>query len=250
VGDKEQTTPAGQYLTRRMAEVGYKTKSDLADRAGVSRSTITRLYSNPEYRPDIHNMRRLAGALDVDPEVLVAAIYGESTPTEPADLHPLAAELGRMLADDSPLSVSGRALHELLIDRAMEPARAEMRGKQPPQNLRVGDTVISKTPEGRVRIEPAAQPDDNPDPLEAKFERLQLLAYGLNPSDVRRLADSVQLLLEWVDARQGVPEMTDHERRALEDMQRAANAHNRALREHLAGDAPASESQRAGKRRS
>lgn len=94
------------------------------------------------------------------------------------------------------------------------------------------------------------RPADEPDPLEAKLERLQLLASGLNPSDARRLADSVQLLLEWVDARLGVPEMTDDERRALEDMQRAANAHNRAIREHRAAGAPTSESGRAVRGRS
>jgi hypothetical protein len=53
--------------------------------------------------------------------------------------------------------------------------------------------------------------DDDLDPLEAKLERLQFLDHGLNPTDRRRLRDNVQLLLEWVDARQGVPEMTGEE---------------------------------------
>ncbi|MER7280480.1 helix-turn-helix transcriptional regulator [Dactylosporangium sp. NPDC000244] len=164
VGDTEKTTPAGRYLTRRMNELGFKTKADLADRAGVSRSTITRLFSNADYRPDIHNMRRLAGALEVDPEVLVAAIYGEAAPAEPAAIHPLAAELGRMLAEDSPLSVSTRALQEVLVDQVMEGGRREMRGGQPPQSLRVGEAVISKLASGRVQVEPAGPSGEEPGP--------------------------------------------------------------------------------------
>jgi transcriptional regulator with XRE-family HTH domain len=74
--------------------------------------------------------------------------------------------------------------------------------------------------------------DDDPDPLEAKLERLPLLAQGLNPTDRRRLADSVQLLLEWVDARHGVPEMTAEERERLEQFQRTTRALNKATAEH------------------
>lgn len=117
------------------------------------------------------------------------------------------------------------------IEQALQwPAGRIARLRNEEQNLRVGDAVISRTPDDRVRIDQVA--DDDSDPLEAKLERLPLLAQGLNPTDRRRLADSVQLLLEWVDARHGVPEMTAEERERLEQFQRTTRALNKATAEH------------------
>lgn len=132
VGDTETpTTPAGRYLQQRMNDLGYKTKADLANAADVSPSTITRLFKRAEYRPDIDVMRRLARGLHVEHDDLVAAIYGETAVAEPAVMHPLAAELARMLAVDSPLSDPSRQTVEVLVDRAIEPSRREMRTGQP-----------------------------------------------------------------------------------------------------------------------
>jgi transcriptional regulator with XRE-family HTH domain len=245
VGDDEQPmTPAGQYLTRRMSELGFKTKADLADTAGVARSTITRLFKRPEYRPDVDVMRRLARGLQVEHDDLVAAIYGEPADAEPALLHPLAAELGRMLADDSPLSRSTRAVQEFVVDRVMETGRGEMRGGaqflgygqfgavfEAPAPESQAETVAIRVPLSNNVAAAPTEFDDDPDPLEAKLERLPLLALSLNPTDRRRLADSVQMLLEWVDARRGVPEMTDEERERLEAVQRSTRAASMALRE-------------------
>lgn len=102
-------------------------------------------------------------------------------------------------------------------------------------------------PQSRYLARSAPTAADDPDPLEAKLERLQLLAHGLNPADLRRLADSVQLLLEWVDGRQGVPEMTAEEQAQLEGLQRATNAHNRAMRNRETHAADAVVERQAGR---
>jgi transcriptional regulator with XRE-family HTH domain len=107
--------------------------------------------------------------------------------------------------------------------------------------------MASGRPPGALRPHDAS---DDPDPLEAKLERLQLLAEGLNPSDLRQLSANIQTQIDWAFERAGRPEPTPEEREQTERLQRAANAHNRALREHRAGGAPALDSQRAGKQRS
>lgn len=125
--DEEEKTPAGRYLKRRMAELGFQRKADLADTAGVSRSTITRLFSNADYRPDIDNLRKLATALEVEPDALTAEIYGEATPPKPVQMHPLAAELARMLATGSPLAEEARSTLEAIVEVAVQSRRREMR---------------------------------------------------------------------------------------------------------------------------
>lgn len=143
---QNEKTPAGRYLKTRMEQVGYRRKVDLADAAGVSPSTITRLFSVPTYRPDVENVRKLAAALQVGPDQLMAGMAGEATtPAEAPQLHPLAAELGRMLAADSPLPVSTRLVQEVLVDRALEPARREMRT--------AGDLVLPEDPHMKALIE-------------------------------------------------------------------------------------------------
>lgn len=235
MGDKTQTTtPAGRYLTQRMEDLGFKTKAELADTAGVSRSTITRLYSNPDYRPDIHNMRRIATALDVDPEVLVAAIYGEAPATPPSNQPPLAAELTRMLGDDSPLAEDSRLILTLLVDRVLELGRRQARSSAFVESDRDEGSMRALRNQVARGIAPTdAGLNDEPDPLEAKLERVQSLDETLNPTDRRRLRIQVDMLLEWMHARGGVPEMTAEEREGLERLQRATRAHDEAMREHL-----------------
>jgi hypothetical protein len=92
---------------------------------------------------------------------------------------------------------------------------------------------------GKSALIDAAAADD-PDPLEAKLERLQHFAAGLNPDDLRRLGENVQTLIEWAHARHGVPEMTAEERERMEQVQRSTRAANRALLEWEAGRESAS----------
>jgi transcriptional regulator with XRE-family HTH domain len=79
----------------------------------------------------------------------------------------------------------------------------------------------------------AAEFTDEPDPLEAKLERVQLLNQTLNPTDRRRLRAQVDMLLEWMHSRGGMPEPTAEEREVLEHVQRASRAHNEAMRGRL-----------------
>lgn len=121
------TTPAGRYLQQRMTALGYTTKVDLARAASVSPSTITRLFGNPDYRPDVGAMRGLATALKVDHNTLVSAIYGDAPTLVPTSLDPLAAELDRMLAPTSPLSDESRNALRNLAEYVIDRHRAEMR---------------------------------------------------------------------------------------------------------------------------
>jgi hypothetical protein len=94
---------------------------------------------------------------------------------------------------------------------------------QPP-SVRVGDAVISKTPQGGVRIDRA----DDPDPLPAKLERLTFHARTLSPEDLRQLGVLIQTAIEWAASRTGTPEVPGDPA----DFQRATAAADRAAVEH------------------
>ncbi len=207
MGTPEDTmTPAGRYLTQRMNDLGFRTKADLADTANVSRSTITRLFKNADYRPDVDVMRRLARGLQVEHDTLVAAIYGEEAAPAAAELHPLAAELSRMLTPESPLSESTKALQELLVDLASELGRKQMRTSLVlPEDAHTRALIEAWKAQGEHTLPVRDTSDDatlNPsDPVEAKLLLLKAWAPNLHPVDRDRLVGSLGMLLEWLHAR-------------------------------------------------
>jgi transcriptional regulator with XRE-family HTH domain len=226
VGDKEEPkTPAGRYLKVRMEQAGFRRKGDLADAAGVSASTITRLFSVATYRPDVENVRKLATALRVSPDELIAGMAGEEIATAgPRPGHPLAAELARMLGEGSPLSEKSRLVVTVLVDRVLELGR---------RNQAHGPFL------GAVRADPAdyeelprsaldAVPDDDPDPLSAKLDRLTFHARTLNSADLYQLGVLIQTAIEWAASRPGTPEVPGDPA----DFQRATAAADRAAVEH------------------
>ncbi|MGI5247576.1 helix-turn-helix domain-containing protein [Dactylosporangium sp. CA-139066] len=179
MGDKnEPKTPAGHYLEARMKQVGLQRKLDLALAADVSPSTITRLFSVATYRPDVGNVRKLAAALQVSPDELMAGMAGEAAAApEPPALPPLAAELGRMLADDSPLSERSRQALAALVDRVMDGSRREMRGG--PE----ADIAVVLT-EGETERHMLVQVKDSPQPPVAPpFASLAWLASDGSPME-------------------------------------------------------------------
>jgi AcrR family transcriptional regulator len=255
VGDTETTTPAGRYLQQRMDALGFKAKVDLARAADVSPSTITRLFGRADYRPDVDVMRRLARGLQVEHDDLVAAIYGEQPEPAPTSQPPLAAELGRLLADDSPLAEETRLVLTVLVDRVLDLGRRQARTAMLAEGDMTADFLRALRNEalhgsfpGAKKVDPA---DYRPvsraeleavaaDPLEAKLEVLWELAGSLSPTNRGLLAAHVQMLVDWTAPRIGTPEPTDQEREDVEHLQRVADANNRAVREYMArGGKPA-----------
>lgn len=127
----------GQYLAEAIAERGYPTPTDFARDAGVSASAVSKWVRNIE-RPSVRLLERVAPKLGRDVRELVALAYpegidGEAPPvivtTRPAS-HPLALELGRMLAEDSPLTAEQRERLVIVVDHSMDPFRRHMKRRR------------------------------------------------------------------------------------------------------------------------
>ncbi len=121
------------YLRSQQPPIG---RPELARRTGIDVTTIGRWIRN-EIQPTTEKLRLLAPVLGVDHgELLTIAGHG-TAPVEPAKsviatppMHPLAVELGRMLADNSPMPVDRRERLEMLIDQILEPERKHMRTRR------------------------------------------------------------------------------------------------------------------------
>ncbi len=125
----KKVTPLGRLVLDRMAEIGMTQQNDLAARSGVANSTISRLLYTEQRRAHIPTLRRLAEGLDLDANALVAFVYDGDAAVPGEVPHPLAAEITRMLAPDSPLPDEERALLVALLDRVVAPSRRLMRRK-------------------------------------------------------------------------------------------------------------------------
>jgi hypothetical protein len=86
-----------------------------------------------EQRPTIRSIERIAPLLGRSINELVVAAYpdrlGVSAPAAPA-VHPLVHELGRMLAEDSPIPQPDRLALETVLDRMVDPYRKVMRRRR------------------------------------------------------------------------------------------------------------------------
>jgi transcriptional regulator with XRE-family HTH domain len=133
-----EATDLGKVILARMSELGWMYQAELSRAAHVSGSTISRwLYEKPE--PERATAEKIAGALDVDADELLrlatAQLRGERVSTPPASAGPppldaLGVEVGRMLADDSPLTDGEKTRIRTVIDAVIEPARPAMRRKR------------------------------------------------------------------------------------------------------------------------
>ncbi len=124
-------TPLGERVIARMAEIGMRTQRDLVARAEVGEATITRLLYDHR-RPKVETLRQVAVALDLPPDALLTVAYDDASvplSTFPA-LPPLAAEIGRMLADDSPIAGEDRERLAAILDAVVAPYRRQMRKRK------------------------------------------------------------------------------------------------------------------------
>lgn len=127
----------GHYLAQAIDERGYPTPTDFARDAGVSPSAVSKWLRNLE-RPSMRMLERISPKLDRDVRELVAVAYPDgvdddaaavTTPRRP-DLHPLALELARMLADDGPLTAEQRERLTIVVDHSVDPYRREMKKRR------------------------------------------------------------------------------------------------------------------------
>ena len=87
-----------------------------------------------EQRPTISSIERIAPVLGRSITDMVTAAYpdrtGRRVPSQ-AQVHPLAHELGRILADDSPVPADEREALASVLDRILDPYRRDLRRRRP-----------------------------------------------------------------------------------------------------------------------
>ncbi|MEV4636525.1 helix-turn-helix transcriptional regulator [Actinoplanes sp. NPDC049548] len=122
----------GGYLREAIHSAGFPTPTHFARAVGTDPSVVLRWLSG-EQRPTIRSIERIAPVLGRSINELVLAAYpdrleGSASPA-PAT-HPLAVELARMLADDSPIPAADRRALETVLDRMIDPYRKVLRRRR------------------------------------------------------------------------------------------------------------------------
>lgn len=127
-------TPIGEFVLRRMAEIGMTRQSELAARAQISDSTVHRII----YRDDRINPATLvavARALDLPPRDLMGFFYpvSASEADDRRESDPLSAEIGRMLGADSPIPEADRNKLRIILDAVVASYRPAMTKRAGPR---------------------------------------------------------------------------------------------------------------------
>src|SRR5262245_28426477 len=108
----------GVYLKEAILAAHFPTPTHFARAVGIDPSVVLRWLSE-EQRPTIRSIERIAPVLDKNMNELVVAAYpdrlGKPQPQSPP-AHPLVHELGRMLADGSPIPDPDRQALETVLD--------------------------------------------------------------------------------------------------------------------------------------
>jgi transcriptional regulator with XRE-family HTH domain len=123
--DRMASTGFGAYLKEAILAARFPTPTHFARAVGTDPSVVLRWLSD-EQRPTIRSIERIAPVLGKSINDLVRAAYpdrlGIAAPASQA-IHPLAHELGRLLADDSPIPRGDREALVTVLDRMLEPYR-------------------------------------------------------------------------------------------------------------------------------
>jgi transcriptional regulator with XRE-family HTH domain len=125
-------TGFGRYLKEAILAARFPTPTHFARAVGTDPSVVLRWLSE-EQRPTIRSIERIAPVLGRSINELVRAAYpdrlSDPVPEVPV-VHPLAHELARMLADDSPIPQADRAALETVLDRLLDPYRKVLRRRR------------------------------------------------------------------------------------------------------------------------
>jgi transcriptional regulator with XRE-family HTH domain len=123
----------GAFLRDAIHAAGFATPTQFAREVGTDPSVVLRWISE-EQRPTIRSIERIAPVLGKSINDVVRAAYPDRLGTGGSDiaarLHPIAYELGRILADDSPVPASDRSALEMVLERMLEPYRRELRRRR------------------------------------------------------------------------------------------------------------------------
>jgi transcriptional regulator with XRE-family HTH domain len=119
-----EATQLGVLIQKSMARVGILRQVELAEKTGLSQSTVSRLLYD-EIEPEYSTLATLAQFFKIDIETLMTAAKGE--PVEMPPFHPLGAELDRMLSPDSGLSEEERADVARLVNMILDQHRDTVR---------------------------------------------------------------------------------------------------------------------------
>ena len=124
----------GGYLKEAIQAARFPTPSHFARAAGTDPSVVLRWLSG-EQRPTIRSIERIAPVLGRGINEIVVAAYpdrvGGAQPAPPV-AHPLVHELGRILAQDSPIPEADRAALAAVLDRMLDPYRRVMHRRRSP----------------------------------------------------------------------------------------------------------------------
>jgi len=135
MGQRDQSVGFGDYLRDAIRAAGFATPTQFARAVQTDPSVVLRWLSEDQ-RPTIRSLERAAPTLGKSITDIVSAAYPDrlpriDPPLAPAQLHPLAYEVGRMLAPDSPLSTADRDALTAVFNRMLEPYRRDMRRRGP-----------------------------------------------------------------------------------------------------------------------
>jgi|tagenome__1003787_1003787.scaffolds.fasta_scaffold19666343_1 transcriptional regulator with XRE-family HTH domain len=122
----------GVYLKKAIHAARFPTPTHFARAAGTDPSVVLRWLSE-EQRPTIRSIERIAPILGKTINELVLAAYPDrlaGPAPAPVPAHPMVHELGRMLADDSPIPAADRRALETVLDRMLDPYRKVMRRRR------------------------------------------------------------------------------------------------------------------------
>jgi transcriptional regulator with XRE-family HTH domain len=123
----------GAYLREAILAAHFPTPTHFARAVGTDPSVVLRWLSE-EQRPTIRSIEKIAPVLGKTINEMVLAAYpdrlGAGTQAVIPPLPPIAYELGRMLAADSPIPEDDRRALETVIDRMLDPYRKLMRRRR------------------------------------------------------------------------------------------------------------------------
>lgn len=119
----------GAYLRDAIQAGGFTTPTQFARAVGTDPSVVLRWISE-EQRPTIRSIERIAPVLGKTISEMVVAAYPDHLglePTAPPALHPLAYDVGRILAEDSPVPAEDRKALASVLDHMLDPYRRHFR---------------------------------------------------------------------------------------------------------------------------
>jgi hypothetical protein len=130
VGQQGQSVGFGDYLRNAIHAAGFATPTQFARAVNTDPSVVLRWLSEDQ-RPTIRSLERVAPKLGKSVNEMVGAAYpdrlGDAVPVPHERLHDLGYEVGRILANDSPISAKEREALTSVLNRMLEPYRRDMR---------------------------------------------------------------------------------------------------------------------------